>query len=370
MVSVRPVEGKKDRKAFIKLPYKIYKGDPYWVAPLEMDIRNRLSRKHPFFEFGDMELFLAEKNGEVVGRIAAITNDRYNEHHPGKTGFFGFFESINDQEVADALFEKVCIRLKEKGLVKLHGPASPSSNYDYGLLVEGFDDEPRIMMTYNPPYYIDLIENVGLEKAKGLLAFKLNNQTVNQNEKLHRVAKIAQERVGMKVRNFNVKNLRSEVDIFKEIYNQAWEVNWGHVPFTEAEIDLMAKEMKPVIQPELALFGEVDGEVMGMALALPDFNFIIKQMNGKILPFNWIKFFTQRKKIKWLRVILLGVLPQYQRKGLDAVFYLQLIQAAEKLNIELGEASWILEDNKMMKRGVEVVNGEVYKKYNVYEMPI
>lgn len=370
MVSVRPVENKKDRKAFIKLPYKIYKNDPHWVAPLEMDVKNRLSRKHPFFEFGDMELFLAEKDGEVVGRIAAITNDRYNEHHPGNTGFFGFFECINDQEVANALLDTACARLKDKGLEKVHGPASPSSNYDYGLLVEGFDDEPRIMMTYNPPYYIDLLESYGLKKAKGLLAFKLTNKTVSQNEKLHRVAKIAQERAGMKVRKFNTKNLRSEVDIFKDIYNQAWEVNWGHVPFTEAEIDLMAKEMKPVIEAELALFGEVDGEVMGMALALPDFNFIIKQMHGRILPFNWIKFFTQRKKIKWLRVILLGVLPQYQRKGLDAVFYLKLIEAAQKLNMEFGEASWILEDNEMMKRGVEVVNGEVYKKYNVYEMPL
>lgn len=370
MVQIVPVESRKDRKAFIKLPYRIYKGDPHYVPPLEMDIKSRLSRKHPFFEFGDMKLFLAKRDGEVLGRIAAITNDRYNEHHPGKTGFFGFFECVDDQEVADALLQTAVEYLKERGLEKMHGPASPSSNYDYGLLVEGFDDEPRIMMTYNPPYYIKLLENFGLEKAKGLLAFKLDSKTVNTNEKLHRVAKIAQERAGMTIRQFKVKDLRSEVEHFKDIYNQAWETNWGHVPFTEAEIDLMAKEMKPVIQPELALFGVIDGKIMGMALAMPDYNFIIKQMNGKILPFNWIKFFTQKKNIRWLRVVVLGVIPKYQRKGLDAVFYLELIKAAEKLNITQGEASWILEDNEMMKRGVEVANGKVYKRYNVYEMPI
>ncbi len=370
MIQIRPVESKKDRKAFIKLPYKIYENDQQWVAPLEMDVKGKLNRKHPFFEFGDMELFLAEKDGEVVGRIAAITNDRYNEHHPGRTGFFGFFECIDDQEVANALLDTVKENLQAKGLEIMHGPASPSSNYDYGLLIDGFDDSPRIMMTYNPPYYQKLLETYGLPKAKDLLAYKLIEEEVNTNEKLQRIAKMAKERAGLTIRQFDVKNLRAEVETFKHIYNEAWETNWGHVPFTEAEIDLMAKEMKMVVEPKLALFGEIDGKIMGMALAMPDYNIVVKEMKGKLFPFGFLKFFTKKKKINWVRILLLGILPEYQKRGLDSVFYTELIRASAELNLVFGEASWILEDNEMMKRGIGVVNGKVYKTYRIYELDI
>lgn len=371
MIVIQPVQTKEDQKEFINLPWKIYEDDPNWVPPLKLDMKAWFSPKHPFYEYGEMQCFLAKMNDVVVGRVAAINNPLYNEHHIGEpTGFFGFFESIDNQEVANALFDKVRVWLKNNGFVKIQGPASPSSNYDFGLLSKGFEDSPRIMMTYNPPYYEALIRNYGFDQAKLLYAYKIDTNKAIQNERIKRGAAIVKKRTGVTIRKLRKKDLNKEMKHVKKIYNTAWEANWGHVPFTERELDQLGKGLKLIADEDLLLFVEINGEVIGKALAIPDFYYIQKQMNGKLFPFNFLKLFRQRKKIKWARVITLGVLPEYRNKGLDALLCYELLKAAQSKGILYGEGSWILEDNMMMNRAIQNVLGEVYKHYLVFEMKV
>jgi hypothetical protein len=368
-IKVFPVRNKKDKMRFIKFPWEIYKGNPYWVPPLIMDRKKILdTKKNPFYKHAEIELFLAERDGAVVGRIAAIKNDLHNYHHNDKAGFFGFFECINDQAAANALFDAAKNWLKQKGFDTMLGPANPSSNDEFGMLLEGFDDSPRILMPYNPEYYLNLCENYGLKKAKDLYAYKLENHKVTSSEKLERVQKIAKQRSGIKITQLDMKNFEKDLEKVKEVYNKAWEPNWGFVPMTDEEVDAMAKDFKPLVEPSLVLFGEIDGKVVGFALVLLDYNQLFKDFNGKLFPFNFIKLYTQRKKIKWSRVITLGLIPQYQKKGLDAVFYWEIVNRAADKGILLGEASWVLEDNEMMNRGAQTMNGTIYKKYRIFEM--
>lgn len=368
---ISTVQSKKDLMDFIKLPWKIYKNDPYWVPPLIMDRKKILSKdKNPFFKHAEAEYFLAKRNNEVVGRISAIKNGLHNKEHNDKVGFFGFFECENIQDTANKLFDSAKDWLKTKNLSPMRGPANPSSNDEYGLLVDGFEDSPRLLMTYNPKYYIELIDNYGFKKAKDLYAYKLENKKVISSEKLERVQEIAKKRSGIKVRQLDMKNFKRELENFKDVYNKTWEPNWGFVPMTDEEIDAMAKDLKPLVEPSLVLFGEINNKIVGFALVMLDYNEIFKRMNGKLFPFGFIKLMTQKKKIKWSRIIVLGVLPEYQRKGLDAVFYWEIVNRAHDIGIDLGEASWVLEDNEMMKRGAEVMNGELYKTYRIYEKEI
>ncbi len=368
-IEVLPVKSKSDLMKFIKLPWKIYKDNPYWVPPLIMDRKKLLNKKsNPFFQHGDAEFFLSYKNGELVGRIAAIRNDLHNKYHKDKVGFFGFFESINDQSVADALFDKAKLWLKERGFNTMRGPANPSSNDEYGMLIEGFDDPPRLLMNYNPEYYISLCENYGLKKAKDLYAYKLTSENVFKSDKVRRVAELAAKRSGIKISSLNLKDFKNELNKVKYIYNKAWAPNWGFVPMTDQEIDHMAKDLKPLVEPSLVLFGEIKNQLVGFALTLPDYNQIFKEMNGRLFPFNFLKLWTKRKNITWSRIITLGIIPEFQKKGLDAVFYWEIVNRANKIGINLGEASWILEDNEMMNRGAEALNAEIYKKYRIWEL--
>ena len=370
-IKITTVTSSKDLMRFIKFQWKIYEGDKYWVPPLLMDRKKILNKeKNPFFKHAEAEYFLAERDGQLVGRIAAIKNDLHIEYHKENVGFFGFFECINDQEVANALFDKAKEWLKSKGLDEMRGPANPSSNDEYAMLLEGFDDEPRMLMTYNPKYYLDLCDNYGLTKAKDLYAYKLEHDKVVGSDKLSRVAEIARKRSGIKITQLDMKNFNSEVEKVKYVYNKAWAPNWGFVPMTDEELDAMAKDLKPLAEPSLVLFGEINNELVGFALVMLDYNYIFKNLNGKLFPFGFLKLFTQKKKIKWCRIITLGLVPDYQKRGLDAVFYWEIVNRAHKLGIDLGEASWILEDNDMMNRGAEVMKGELYKKYRIYGMKI
>jgi GNAT superfamily N-acetyltransferase len=370
-IEIKKVESKSDLMAFIKLPWSIYKNDPNWVPHLISERKQILDKqKNPFFEHAEAEYFLAYKNGVLSGRIAAIKNDLFNKHHENNAGFFGFFESFNDQQVANALFDKAKEWMKSKGLKEILGPANFSSNDEWAMLLEGFDDPPRILMPYNPKYYLDLCENYGFRKIKDLYAYKLESDKVFSSDKLRRVQQIARDRYKLKIRSLNMKDFKHELENVKYVYNKAWAPNWGFVPMTDAEIDAMAKELKSLVEPSLVLFGEIEGELIGFALVMPDYNEIIIKMNGRLFPFNFIKIFTQRKKIKWSRIITLGIIPEHQKKGLDSVFYWEIVNRAKKLGILLGEASWVLEDNEMMNRGAQVMNGEVYKKYRVYSLKI
>lgn len=372
-IKIFPVRSEKDRMRFIKLQWKFYKNDRYWVPPLIMDRKKILDvNKNPFFQHAEMEMYLAEQNGELVGRIAAIKNDLHNKTHNDKVGFFGFFECINDQKVANALFESARAWLKTKGFDTMRGPANPSSNDEWGMLLEGFDDEPRLLMTYNPKYYLDLCDNYGLKKIKDLYAWKLESDKVLSSDKLRRVQEIAKQRAGLKITQLDIKNFAKELEKVKYVYNKAWAPNWGFVPMTDAELDAMAKDLKPLVEAKLVLFGEIDNKLIGFALTMLDYNQVFKSMNGHLFPFNFLKLYTQKKKITWSRIITLGLIPEYQKRGLDAVFYWEIVNRARELGIKLGEASWILEDNEMMNRGAGdgVMNGELYKKYRLYDINI
>jgi hypothetical protein len=370
-ITVKPVTTKSELNQFIKFPWKIYKDDKHWVPPLLMEQKTLLDKqKNPFFKAAAAEYFLAFRNGETVGRIAAIKNDIHLKTHNDSAGQFGFFECINDQQVANALFDTAKSWIKIQGLKYMRGPANPSSNDIYGMLVEGFDDSPRLLMPYNPEYYIKLCENYGMKKAKDLFAWKLVNEKLMASEKLRRGQELVRKRYNMKISQLDMKNFHKDLEKFKFVYNKAWAPNWGFVPMTEEQIDAMAKDMKPLAEPSLVLFGEIDDKLVGAALVMLDYNVIFKQMNGRLFPFNFIKLFTQKKKIKYARILTLGIIPEHQKKGLDTIFYWEIANRAANIGILLGEASWVLEDNEMMNRGLELMNAERYKKYRIWEVEV
>ncbi len=267
-VNVKIVSTKKDLSDFIKFPFTVYKNFPNWVPPLNMEQKNLLNReKNPFFENAEADYFIAERDGKIVGRIAAIKNNLHLKFHNDDSGHFGFFECINDQEAANALFDKAKDWMKSKGLKIMKGPANPSSNDVYGMLMDGFDDTPRLLMPYNPDYYIMLCENYGFKKAKDLYAWKIESEKILASEKLKRVQEIARKRYGLKISQMDMKKFDKELDKFKYVYNKAWAPNWGFVPMTEEQIDAMAKDMKPLAEPSLVIFGEINNEIVGAALS-------------------------------------------------------------------------------------------------------
>jgi GNAT superfamily N-acetyltransferase len=373
-VEVTPVRGGSDRTAFIRFPYSIYQGNPHWVPPLEMERRDFLDpRKHPFFEFGEVELFLARRGKQVVGRIAAVNNPRYNEFHGTNAGFFGLFECVDDAGVARALFEAASAWLRAKGFTSVVGPMSYSTNYECGLLIEGFDMPPAVMMAYNPPYYAALIEACGFTKAKDLFAWELSS-SVAPPEKVARVAEKIRQREGVTVRPVEMRHFDAEVAKVKALYNSAWEKNWGFVPMTEREFDHLARELKQMVRPELALVAEVKGEPVAFALTLPDANEALKAANGRLtqfgLPIGLIKLLLAVRRIRRLRLVLLGTKEGYRRRGLDAILYLDTLRKARELGYSGGEISWTLEDNHLVNRAIESMGGKRSKLYRVYERPL
>jgi len=373
-VEVTPVRSSADRTAFIRLPYSIYKGDPNFVPHLEMERRDFMDpRKHPFFEFGEVEFFLARRAGTVVGRIAAVSNPRYNEFHGTNVGFFGLFECVNDAGVARALFERAAEWLRAKGFTSVLGPMSYSTNGEVGLLIEGFTTPPAIMTTYNPPWYAALLEANGFTKAKDLFAWELSSSTPPP-EKVARIAEKIRQREGVTVRPVNLKNFDSEVAQVKAMYNSAWEKNWGFVPMTEHEFDHLARDLKQMVRPELALVAEVKGQPVGFALTIPDANEAIKAANGRLttfgLPIGLAKLLLASRRIRRLRLVLLGTVEGYRRRGLDAILYLDTLNKARELGYEGGEISWTLEDNHLVNRAIESMGGKRSKLYRVYEKPL
>ncbi len=371
-ITIKKAVTKTDLRKFVKLLWKIYDGNPYWVPPLIVDRMSMLDKaKHPFYKIADVEFFVAEKNGELVGRIAAIVNRVHNEVHQDKVGFFGFFECINDQEVANKLFDTAKEWLIERGMDTMRGPMNPSTNYEVGLLINAFDQSPQIMMSYNPEYYLTLFDNYGLKKAKDLYAYYLKNETAI-NEKLRRVAEVVQKRRPFVVRTINMKDFDNEVKRVKEVYNDAWSKNWGFVPYTDEEFDHMGKDLKLIVNPDYVLIAELDGVPIGFALSLPNINeILIKNPSGRLFPSGIFKLLLGKKKIKTCRVITLGIKKEYQKLGYDSVLYYETWRRATQLNnIVAGEASWILEDNILMNRAAELMSGELYRKYRIYDLPL
>lgn len=365
-LSVDVAEGRRDMDRFIRVAFDVNRDDPNWVPPLLVEQRKLLDRdNHPFHRHADVEYFLARRDGRVVGRIAAIVNHRHNEFHEDRLGFFGFFECEDDPAAARALLSAAEDWCAARGMERIRGPMNFSTNEECALLVDGFDTPPMLMMTHNPPYYERLLESAGYRKEKDLLAYLLED--MEAPERVVRGAERAQKRIGAVIRPIRMKELRSEIEIIRDIYNSAWERNWGFVPMTEAEFDEMAKQLKQIVDPELCLIAEVDGEPVGFELTLPDFNQAIAKTDGRLLPFGIFKLLWHARKIDAARVITLGLKPDYRRLGLDAMMTLRGYRRVSDLGYHRIEASWILEDNVEMRRVMERLGARVYKTYRVYE---
>jgi hypothetical protein len=368
-IEIKTVAGKKDVMKFIKMPWQIYKDDPNWVPPLIIDRKKLLDKTHnPFFKHAEMEMFLAYKDGELCGRIAAIPNENHNKFHEDNMGFFGFFEAENDPEIAKALLDTAKNWVKEKGKNGMFGPMNPSTNDETGLLVDGFDTPPFIMMTYNPPYYKDLYEGYGLEKAKDLLAWFWDIRGVEFPEKLVKIADVAKRRSGIKLRNLKLKDLRSELELVLEVYNNAWSKNWGFVPMTKEEILHAADDLKQIADEDYLFIAEKDGKPVAFSVTLPNINeVLIKIKNGKLFPTGIFKLLTGIKKTKSVRVLMLGVVKELQNAGLGPLFYLESFKVGQRKGIIGGEFSWILEDNIAMNKGAEAMGATISKTYRVYQ---
>ncbi|MBU8894775.1 N-acetyltransferase [Corallococcus sp. H22C18031201] len=370
-VQISPVRSAADRMAFIRFPYSVYRNDPNWVPPLEMERKDFLDpKKNPFLEYADVELFLARRGNQVMGRIAAIKNPHHMEYHGTKEGFFGLFECVNDAGVARALLDTAANWLRERGLDSMLGPANFSSNQDWGLLVEGHETPPAIMMPYNPPYYAALLEACGCAKAKDLWAWELSS-AAEPPEKVVRIAEKIRQRDGITVRAIRMSDFAAEVSRVKAIYNAAWEKNWGFIPMTEKEFDHLAKDMKTVVRPELVLIAEVKGEPVAFSMTLPDANEALKAAGGRLtqfgLPIGLVKLLLASRKIRRLRLITLGIKEGYRRRGLDAILYLDTLRTAKQLGYTGGEISWTLEDNTLVNRAIESMGGRRSKTYRVFQ---
>lgn len=370
-VKIAAAESGKLFKQFIDLPWSIYRDDPYWVPPLKSEVKGLLSRKHPFYRHADRRLFLALKNGAAAGRVAAILNHNHNDFHSEKTGFFGFFEAVNDQEVAAALMTAAERWLREQGMDTSRGPVNPSTNEECGLLVENFLSPPMVMMTYNPPYYADLLEDAGYAKAKDLFAYWYH---VGKElpERLGRIVRKVYEREpGLVVRPLDMSRFQEELEVVKVVYNEAWERNWGFVPMTGEEIDHMAANLKPVVVPEFVSLAFVDGEAAGFILALPDLNQVLKVLNGTLLTPKLFKALSVGKRIKTGRCLTMGVREKFRKRGIESAMFAQVWGAGIARGYRYGEFSWILEDNKVVHdTATRVFSARHYKTYRLYDKPL
>jgi hypothetical protein len=366
-IEVVAVNGKRELNEFVELPFTLYRNEPNWAPPLRIAVKELLDRnKHPFYANAQAEFFLARKADKVAGRVAAIIDRNHNRFHGEEAGFFGFFECIDDPEVARALLERARGWVIERGAKFLRGPVNPSTNYECGLLIEGFDSAPMVMMTYNPQYYQGLIEQAGLVKAKDLYAYLSNANTITI-DRIGRVADRALAKNKMRVRPINMKDFDGEVARVWEIYAAAWARNWGFIPMTKEEFFQMGKEMKMILKPELVLIGEVGDRMVGFALALPDVNQALKRANGNLFPTGLLKILYYQRLVKNVRVLALGVVEEYRTSGVAAGFYATLVRNARKLGYGDCEMSWILEDNVLMNRSLEAMGARRYKTYRIYD---
>jgi GNAT superfamily N-acetyltransferase len=341
------------------------------VPPLVYERRRYLDRKkNPFFGHAEAEYFLAWRGDEVVGRVTAQIDRDFNEFHKNEWGMFGFFESDDDPEVARALLGAAEAWLRERGRDRMVGPMDFTLNDESGIVIDGFDRAPMIKQPYHPSYYQALVEGAGgFEKAQDLLMWNL--EVTNRENVLPIIWEMADKlepEHGIKLRHMRKRDLQAELDRFLEIYNIAWSRNWGFVPIRREEMEHTAKEMKPILDEDWMMACETpDGETVGIALTVPDVNQVLKRMNGRVLPFGWLKFLWYKPRIDRVRVGFLGVKPEYQHTGIAAAMYAEHYRFAAIKPQGGGEMGWILESNEAMNRGMEAMGGRVVKRYRVYE---
>jgi GNAT superfamily N-acetyltransferase len=371
-VEIVPVSNGRDLDRFIAFPYDHYRDDPLWVPQLRRDMRTLLTPgKNPFFEHAEAQYWRAvgRSDGRTVGRIGAIKNDMHNKEHGDKVGFYGFFESIDDQSVANALFDTAAGWLRTRGCDTMRGPMSPSVNDECGLLIKNNGTPPSLMMPYNFPYYEALHERYGLAKAKDLLAYD-GGYAEAAPDRFRRIGERALKRAGITLRTLDKTHFNDEVELIKRLYNRAWEKNWGFVPLTDAEIDHLAKQLKPIVVPELVIFAERAGDVVGFTVGLPDFNLaLLHNRSGRMFP-GILKVLWYARKIHRARILLLGILPELRGRGVDATLYHRVWENSVKNGMPSGEAGWILEDNELMKKAAEQLGFRVSKTFRIYDKPL
>jgi len=373
-IEVSEVTSRRERDAFIKFPWQIYANDPAWVPPLILERKAFLDRKrHPFYRHGDAALFLARKDGKILGRIIASDDPNYNSLHESNVGCFGLFECIDERDVSAALFEAAASWLRKRGRDEMIGPIDYSTNYVCGLLIDGFQFPPTILTAHNPPYYRQLIESCGFTKAKDWYAWWFADPSKVVGH-LRRLATRVHRQRPVTLRSANLKNLRDESRRLREIYNQAWEKNWGFVPFTAAEIEFMTHELKPLLVPEFAWIAEIGNEPVGLTLCLPDINVVLRELNGRLtrfgLPIGLIKLLLYKKRIKKGRLIALGVVEKYRRAGIAEMLVLRVMEETMIKRGITGELSMTLEDNFMINRFLEAIGAHRYKTYRIYRKSI
>ncbi|RKZ05485.1 N-acetyltransferase [Candidatus Fermentibacteria bacterium] len=371
--SIEEVKSKGQLREFIDLPFRLYKDDPCWVPPVKHFQKELFDRKkHPFHEHSDVTVFLA-RNGEgrAAGRIVSIVNRAHNDFHDEKTGFFGFLEGEKDEELFKLLLTTAEDKLKAAGMEKVRGPMNFSTNEECGLLVKGFDSCPLIMMTYNPPWYADMLEGTDYEKLKDLFAYYLDSDVMDYS-KMSRVANLVLKRTDAVIRDISVKHVHRDVPIIMDIYNECWQDNWGFVPMTQRETDMLADELKMILIAKLAPVVEVNGEPVAFAIALPDANQAFKRGGGSLIKAVLaLKVPLFKTRINQVRVMLLGVRKAFRGRGLEALMIDRVIKSSIELGMGKGELSWILEDNLPMRKILEKdFHADPYRIYRIYQKNI
>jgi GNAT superfamily N-acetyltransferase len=372
-VTIRPVRTRRQRKRFVKVPFRLHRDHPQWVPPLIFERMQFLDPgKNPWFHHGEAELFVAERDGEPVGRISAHLDCRWDEYQGGSDAMFGFFETSEDPDVARALLEAAGEWARSKGRKRLLGPMDFTTNDEIGILIEGFERRPMILEPWHPPHYAELIEAEGFAKAIDVLMWELWFGDLKEGERfdpaIHAAAEKALQEEGIVIRNMRKREMADEVRRFMDVYNEAWGDNWGFVPVTDEEVEFQAKNLKQVIDEDWAFIAEKAGEAVGAALTLPDVNQVMARLNGRLLPLGWARFLLGKRKIDQLRVFALGVKHDYRHTGVAAGLYLKHLEtAARPGTIGGGEMGWILETNEPMNRAMEGMGGKIVKRYRLYE---
>jgi GNAT superfamily N-acetyltransferase len=366
---IQPAVTRREKKQFLELPWLTNRGDPHWIPPLRQNQEEMVGyRRNPFYDDAEGQTFLALSDGKPVGRVMAILNHAHNRVHKENRGFFGFFESIDDQEVAAGLFAAVRGWFQERNITALRGPMNPSMNHECGLLVEGFDTPPFFMMTHNPPYYQRLIENCGFAKVEDMFAFHGRTDMLQAlDKKLGFIVEECRKRFDIKLRRMDRKNFGRDVRLFLDIYNQALVGTWGFVPMSTAEIDHMAAGMKQLIAPEMTTIAEIDGRPVGCQFGLLDYNTRIKQIDGRLFPFGFLRLLWNKRAIKRVRLISTNVIPEYQKWGLGLVIAARLVPEVRDWGIEEVEFSWVLESNKLSYGTLKRGGAQITKRYRIFD---
>ncbi len=369
-VHVEPVQTKRQQRQFMQLAWDLYRNDPHWIPPLRQYQKELLGyAPHPFHDIADVQTFLAYRNDRPAGRIAAIVNRAHNQRYQEKRGFFGFFESQDDEEVAHALFDAAGEWLRQQGMTGMRGPVNPSLNYEIGLLIDGFDSSPTFMMTYNPPFYERLLESYGFRKCQDLFAFWGHVDMLEQlDSKLDFIVKEATRRFKVTLRRMERKRFDEEVRTFLKIYNESLGGTWGFVPLSDGEVEHMSHTLKHLIVPEMTTVAEIEGRPVASVFGLLDYNPRIKAIDGKLFPFGFIRLLWNRRGIKRVRLISTNVLPQYQTWGLGLVAMARLVPEVLKWGIEDAEFSWVLESNKLSYQSLKRGGAKLTKTYRIYDL--